>query len=159
VPSTSNNNNVRNAVDARKFDNNGNNANYVAMANRFSIGRRQPYSAFRTQWVQQAPQGAPNTAAQTTFFRHNGIEPTAANQLNPPQTLGRVPQGMNRHEFDVLFHADRQLVSPAELLHMSGFAPHLLTQQFVQPVNGVTQAHQHAASTAFLDQRSRLYRF
>jgi hypothetical protein len=114
---------------------------------RHSWGRKQPYAARwaaglgQSQIVSQTPQNKPPNQPQHTFFRHNAVETMPpVSQIN---TLS-VP-------FNWLQHADRPLISPMELLSVSMFKPHELTQQFV-PNFG------HCAAAAFLDQKSRLYR-
>src|SRR5262245_41570323 len=59
--------------------------------------------------------------------------------------------------YDWLVHLDRQLVSPAELLYVSGYHPHELTHRFVipGPVGPAKQAH----LAPWFDQTTRLYRF
>jgi hypothetical protein len=75
---------------------------------RHSWGRKQPYAGHSSQFVPQLlPQ--PTGQPQHTFFRHNAG--------------ASLP-------FDWLVHLDRPLTSPMELLHVSGFRPHELTQQF-----------------------------
>jgi hypothetical protein len=72
-----------------------------------SVGRRQPYRAY---WIDTASQ---NTSypdrPQNTFFKANSPRDNA---------------------YEWLVHLDRRLISTMELLHVSGFAPHLLTQRF-----------------------------
>jgi hypothetical protein len=78
---------------------------------RFSFGRIQPYTGAKTQ-VQQQPTINPPPAmatANTTFYLVNS-------PVNNP--------------FNWLVHLDRQLISPMELLNVSAFMPHELTQQF-----------------------------
>ena len=91
-----------------------------------------------------------------TFMRHNALEdagPPAAALAG--QTL-KLP-------FDVLHHPDRIPVSPAELLHVSWFKPHELTQQFMvgtlQEVRSDAPGHlfQHRAQWTLSD--TRLLRF
>src|SRR5439155_5519821 len=82
----------------------------------------------------------------TTFFPET---------LTPPQTRYPGPVDANGNSVMVphkwLTHLDRPLISPVELLHVSGFRPHELTQEF--NVNG--RGH-HAP---WFSNSFRLYRF
>jgi hypothetical protein len=114
------------------------------VAARRSVGRNQPYAAHRTAQKEQRPDPPLSDQPQHTFFRHN-----AASALPPPrpgfgQTL-KVP-------FDWLVHLDRPLISPLEMMHVSAFKPHELTQQFVT----LEGPFRHTAP--WLDPESRLYR-
>jgi hypothetical protein len=110
------------------------NPNRVAPGSRFAWGRRQPYAGLsttvNTQLIPQIPSGMtggspwPTTTARNTFFSTNAPDGTSATATPTSDTL-QVP-------YDWLVHLDRQLISPMELLHVSGFKPHELTQQFVQ---------------------------
>jgi hypothetical protein len=91
-------------------------------AQRQSRGRPQPYRSVSLALPPPAdPEGDATTAQtgagspQNTFFKHNS---------NAPQA-GSPPAG-----FDWLVHLDRAPLSVAELLHVSGFKPHELTQRF-----------------------------
>src|SRR5207249_8840985 len=102
----------------------------VPIAERAAHGRSQPYAGDKSMLRPQAPQ--PPVEAldppqpQHTFGRHNGIEPDSPVH---PQASGQTL----KLPFDWLVHLDRKLVSPMELLHVSPFKPHELTQQFMQP--------------------------
>jgi hypothetical protein len=107
----------------------------TVITNRHSMGRTHPYFGHFSQQRQQIPSfTAPTTFTayagqpQHTFFKHNYIEPSGAPGQTPfyagqTETL-RVP-------LDWLVHLDRQVASPIELLQVSGFKPHELTQQFL----------------------------
>lgn len=83
----------------------------------WSVGRKQPYGATSARQRQFSTAG--NKPA-STFFLHN--ENTNVN-VNT-QTLDTP--------FRWLTHLDRTPVNALELLHVSGYRPHELTQQFLQ---------------------------
>jgi hypothetical protein len=92
----------------------------AGMATRHSYGRVQPYTgaATPTQLVAQAPAApytAPTGQAVNTFYSANAPVPQMSAMPSP---------------FNWLTHLDRQLISPMELLNVSAFKPHELTQQF-----------------------------
>jgi hypothetical protein len=81
-----------------------------------SYGRGEPYGAYATiVQAQTGPNGSgTNTSPYNSFFQFN--VPTG------------VPSGT---AFHWPVHLDRQLVSPMELLQVSAYKPHELTQQFL----------------------------
>jgi hypothetical protein len=110
-------------------------------------------------------------------------------QMPPPpktgvnyQTLG-LPNAPLANPFTWLVHLDRALISPMELLHVSGFPPHLLTNRFIFPnttgqlvpqpytyvaptlINGPPPTNYPVTYSCFqhyvpwFDQSRRLYRF
>jgi len=115
---------------------------------RSASGRTQPYAANvdPTLFVLQAPTPAATTEPQHTFFRTNGKEAAPPNAA-AGNTI-KVP-------FDWLTHMDRQLVSPMELMHVSMFKPHELTQQFMTTA---TNTFQQRLSLAVANPASRLFR-
>ncbi len=120
--------------DGRKYISTGNNGNYVAaVTSRYSFGRQQPYAGIAAQWKQQAPATPAANQPLDTFFSVNTPAAAPAN--------------------DWLVHLDRPLISPVELLQVSGFKPHELTQQFID-VNGNKFGH----VAPWMDPNSRLYR-
>jgi hypothetical protein len=105
-----------------------------SIVDRAAYGRKQPYAGHKSMLVRQAPERAQRLLqANHTFGRHNGIETGNPDPNRPDQTL-KLP-------FDWLVHLDRQLISPMELLHVSAFKPHELTQEFMTP----SGAFQHRA--------------
>jgi hypothetical protein len=102
-----------------------------------SRGKRQPYAG-----------GVDQQADQVSPRRRQLTQHTFGLPNNPAPAAGR---------FDWLVHLDRELISPAELLHMSGYQPHQLTQRFI--LGGGPQPEikfQHLVP--WFDQTRRLYR-
>ena len=122
--------------DAVQNDSNGMHAAMTQPAQRTSTGRKQPYAADKSQQAAQAPNPALQNQPQTTFFK-----------INTPAT----------NPFDWLVFIDRPLISPIELLQVSGYKPHELTQQFVGPdAQGNVQRFNHRAP--WFDPSARIYR-
>ncbi|MCI0462448.1 MAG: hypothetical protein L0Z62_36315, partial [Gemmataceae bacterium] len=99
-----------------------------------SWGKRQPYAAHLSQLDNQVGAGAKSR------FQHSFGQPN-----NPPPNLTDA-------RFDWLVHLDRPLISPLELLHVSGYPPHQLTHQFV------TSAGKFQHRVPWFDPARRLYR-
>src|SRR5208283_2881904 len=88
----------------------------------------------------------PLTSPANTFFRHNSVNnPVLASPPNPPDPTLDVP-------FTWLTHLDRPVVNSVELMHVSAFAPHMLTQQFITAAG----SFQHYAP--WNDQTSMIFR-
>jgi hypothetical protein len=102
-----------------------------------SRGKRQPYAADRGEVAPQIPAWVASTLH--TFGLPN----------NPVPRSGH---------YDWLVHLDRTPTSPMELLHVSGYPPHLLTQRFVgrDPVTGRPEPFGHLVP--WFDPGNRLYR-
>jgi hypothetical protein len=84
-----------------------------------SLGKLQPYAAHHSQLRFQKMRTPSNPNLRHTFGRAN------------------IPA---RPHYDWLTHLDRPLISPMELLHVSGYQPHQLTQRFmVQLINSEGQ--------------------
>jgi hypothetical protein len=104
-----------------------------------SVGKLQPYAAYRGQLAAQ--EVGPNPNLLCTFGRDNLPAPPHA---------------------DWLTHLDRPPISPAELLHVSGYQPYQLTQRF-QTTDEAGQPAPFAHRAPWLDEgqsagSSRLYR-
>ncbi len=110
---------------------------------RVASGRKQPYAAHLTQQAPQNPNPLNTAQPQHTFFRHNGREATSAAATNS-LTL-QLP-------FDWLVHMDRPLTSPIEIMQVSAFPPHKLTQEFI---NGGNRFNHRAP---WFVQDARIYR-
>jgi hypothetical protein len=135
---------------------------------RVSIGKTQPYAGLNdytinagvvthnSVWADQSPDRDTATAGlqrlqaqpQHTFLRHNAIETDRRTDMmmplvapNPTATAnGLAAANTLRLPFDWLVHLDRPPTSPVDLLHVSGYRPHELTQQFnqIQPITAVS---------------------
>jgi hypothetical protein len=96
---------------------------------RTSWGRKQPYAANVAHQQPQQPLPPLPGQPQHTFFQHNADQGTPGpNWRTPP--AGYPP-------FNWLVHLDRRLASPMELLHVSAYKPHELTQEFINPVGSL----------------------
>jgi hypothetical protein len=135
--------------DGVQYDQAGVHAAMTAITSRQSFGRTQPFAAFIAEQVGQNPQSHAGLPLQT-LFQHNAVEAAAPpSAATAGQTL-TIP-------FDWLPHLDRQVVSPLELLQVSGYKPHELTQQFINrdaSNNRIKFAHQ----VNWFNQTNRLYR-
>jgi hypothetical protein len=109
--------------DGRTVDAHGRPHDPTPISQRASVGRRQPFAAHQSQRRQQYSRPVRIGMPQHTFFQHN-------TDLETPGfiNLGQPPP--DYPPFDWLVHLDRPLVSPIELLHVSAYKPHELTQQF-----------------------------
>ncbi|MGL4555075.1 MAG: hypothetical protein ACRC33_28250, partial [Gemmataceae bacterium] len=129
---------------------------------RKSVGRVHPFAAAdttdnapsRTTTLWQPADPMPPIMAtdklpQHTLFRHNAQdEMTAPTAESPTETI-KVP-------YDVLYHPNRIPPSVGDLLHVSGWKPHELTQQFMTGTFAAAQRFQHRARWS--DARTRLAR-
>lgn len=116
-------------------------ATVTDVAQRKSTGRNQPYAAEKGQWnLQSDPANQLTGQPQHTFFKIN------YKVVSP---------------FDWLYFIDRKVFNGMELLHVSGYKPHELTQQFmtggVDAANKPVAKHQHRAP--WFDQNARIFRF
>jgi hypothetical protein len=102
-----------------------------------SRGKQQPYAADPSQVSPQA--AVPGSPTWHTLGLPNDPLPASGH-------------------YDWLVHLDRPLVSPMELLHVSGHHPHQLTHRFISrdnPLKPVTPFNQRVP---WFDQSNRLYR-
>jgi hypothetical protein len=102
-----------------------------------SWGKLQPYAAHPSQV-------APQVSSFQAPTRHT------FGRVNDP-----VPPGGH---YDWLVHLDRRPVSPAELLQVSGFAPHDLTRRFVSPDSPGGPGKPFRQRMPWFDPSNRLYR-
>ena len=125
-----------------------------AVADRRSEVRRQPYAGYLTLKVEQRLTNPNMDQPQHSFFRHNHESDT------PPQP--GEPSQMLHLPFDWLVHLDRPIVSPLELLHVSAYKPHGLTQQFMFDRNNdgtLDRGDRFQHLAPWFDEHARLYRF
>jgi hypothetical protein len=122
-------------------------------ANRHSFGRLQPYAAGRPL-VSQNPQGPPanpNNQPLHTFYRHNSQFNTQPAGIPPGDTL--------KTSFDWLTHPDRLLVSPMELMNVSGVRQHELTHYFMQDCTQTLSNYPSPHLVSWTMSDGRLHRF
>jgi hypothetical protein len=110
---------------------------------RFSIGRVQPFTGNEGDGTNDPISATNSTQSLTlkqvnlvggmpsgqqfTLFRHNATTASPVPTASDDRLI--IP-------FEWLVHLDRRLVSPAELLHVTGFKPHELTHWFAFPRAG-----------------------
>jgi hypothetical protein len=139
-----------------------------AVAARQAYGKVHPFAARDTDdatvpvtrttalWQPANPVTPAANEVLHTMMRHNARE-----DAGPPDAA--LADQTLKLPFDVLHHPDRIPVSPAELLHVSWFKPHELTQQFMigtfQEVNSDTPGHRFQHRAAWTNGSSRLLRF
>jgi hypothetical protein len=106
-----------------------------------STAKSQPYASHpQTYLTQKVPTAATPPAVADSFGTPNAVQPGAP-------------------AYNWLVHADRQLISPMELLHVSGFQPHQLTLRFISPNPGAPNTlvpYNHRAE--WYNESTRLYR-
>ncbi len=124
-------------------------------ATRSSFGRLQPYTAYNPPPLVPAVVNLSQFRAQSVTVK---TQPkNTFYSVNTPRT----------NPFEWLTHLDRPLISPLELLYVSGYRPHLLTQKFTSqdPLNPVdaksklpiVTRQQHYAP--WFSDDARIYRF
>ncbi|MBI1915287.1 MAG: hypothetical protein HYS12_11190 [Planctomycetes bacterium] len=102
-----------------------------------SRGKRQPYASHPAQVVDQVSTGG-TALTQQTFGLSNNPGPTS---------------GSN----DWLVHLDRELISPAEMLHVAACQPYQLTRRFIEG-DGTQRSQKFHQGAPWFDQSRRLYR-
>jgi hypothetical protein len=117
-----------------------------------SRGKKQPYAAY-TKLQDTDPRalaGDSPTADQT--------RPPAGNQPQVKHTFGQANDPPRSGKYDWLVHLDRQPISVPELLHVSAYPPHLLTQRFMRSDDPSQTSERFAHYALWFDDLRRLYR-
>ena len=154
-----------------KVDEKGNSpaANQTPVQKRWSWGRTQPYAANSNGWLPDPLTGSASSAPPTqTWQQQRGpypyTPPFTPYTTQPQHTFyqqnanANTPAPANNTDlskypaFDWLVQIDHMLISPMELLNVSGFPPHQLTQQFF---SGGSPGGHYAP---WFDQHARIYR-
>jgi hypothetical protein len=129
---------------------------------RRSDGRSQPYIATNKRPLRDfQPYGAGVTSGVRNTF---GSINLPRKYPRPKQTVdllkvwpasneAQLTDGPNSRRW--LLHLDRPLVSPMELLHVSGFKPHELTQQFARVGNALDRIHFYGHRVPWYDEDFR----
>ncbi len=144
---------------------------YTPIANRYAIGKAQPYAGLSVGTIAAMTVDPtytfPNSMVlgqiavaagqpKNTFGRHNGFQgtDTYSTAVNNPLPGNAAETIMA--PFDWLVHLDRPLINQAELLHVTAGKPHQLTQDFVRgPASKHTASVQNLLSNPLYGQ---LYR-
>jgi len=123
-------------------------AQQPVLTNYNSVGRNQPYAADNAQQVpQMTPPPMMQASPKNTFFGVN--DQTGKNQTTA-------------FPYNWMFFANRWLVSPGELVHVSGYKPHQLTQMYVQGAQQTASTtpgcNQFARRAPWFDSSACIYR-
>jgi hypothetical protein len=152
--------------DARQFDGAGPIKANPAIDARFSAwGRIQPYDGVNDvnglRLMKEQPASGVQGQANNTFFRQNSTAATAAALLAVNAAYQKDPTSPQdptlKQPFDWLVHVDRMMISPAELLHVSGVKSGNVTHRFITVGANGQVSNSHRAP--WLDQTTRLHRF
>ena len=124
----------------------------------YSVGKRQPYAGRLIPAPNSSP---PNPSGQPSPVTNQINQGSGNVPVQPVQhTLGFQNNPVPTQGFcDWLVQLDRPVTSPVELMHVSQYQPHQLTQQFklTDPDSG-SATFQHAPLTTWYDETTRLYR-
>jgi hypothetical protein len=122
-----------------------------------SRGKQQPFAG-KFYVLSTAPAGAidppdPNSQIQNQMSANAALKTQQTFGLQNTPVLPALPPA----QFDWLVHLDRALISPMELLQVSGYQPYQLTQNFIAfNNNGILTKFLHRAP--WFSQSHRLYR-
>src|SRR5262249_16582243 len=118
-----------------------------------SRGKRQPFGAKVN--IADPLLSATAVAANSPVTDQNPANPLTLSTTNHNLAVRNAPLPASK-AYDWLVHLDRTLISPMELLHVSGFQPYQLTQNFILNDSLLPVKFQHLAP--WFDQSKRLYR-
>jgi hypothetical protein len=93
---------------------------------RFSEGRREPYAGLKGSLKRAGTTDNRLRALQT------GGAPDEPNHTFWQANSNAMPNPPTNKPFHWLFHVDRPLINPMELMQVSAFKPHELTQEFME---------------------------
>lgn len=139
----------------------------------YARGKRQPYAGYSKLVNPTLPPVTKDspvtnqmvTSPQTVFHTFGSMNRPAPQEIPAAPLPYPPPNPPASSHYDWLTHLDRQLISPMELLQVSGYAPYMLTQQFmlsdnpllaVPPTTAALTRFMHRAP--WYDTTRRLYR-